>query len=76
MSKRFIELAEPIEGPIVLRGKAADWMIEYLKTHPPDPEWVKQQIEKDKKAIRRMKEMGITFQRVDDLSEILGEEGE
>lgn len=55
----FIELATPIEGPIILRGKAADWMIEYLRAHPPDPEAIKRQREKDKQAIKEMEERNI-----------------
>jgi len=61
MNDRFVELARPIKGPIVLRGKAAEWMIEYLRTHPPDPERIKRQTEKDKDAIKRLEEMGITI---------------
>jgi len=72
MGKKFIELAEPIKGPIILRDKVADWLIGYLKTHPSNPGWIKQRRKKDKEAIRCLEKMGIVIRRANDLNEIAG----
>ena len=44
-------VARPIEGIAPFEGKAADWLVNYLKTTQPDPKKQREQEEKDQMTL-------------------------
>ena len=47
-------MARPIEGIPPFKGKAAKWLMDYLKTARPDPAKI-EQARRDKETARRIK---------------------
>jgi len=48
-------MARPIEPIREFKGKAAEWMLEYLENEKPDPEKVKKRRERDREIARKIK---------------------
>jgi len=52
---RLMRMARPIEPIREFKGKAAEWMLEYLENEKPDPEKVKKRRERDREIARKIK---------------------